>query len=239
MNVWVIMIYYYNMVNLTLPRFAIIHCLPFLINSKDPWSPFTMFTLTHWGRVTHICLIKLTIIGSDNGLLPDQGQAIIWINAGFLSIGPLGTKFSEILIKISNFSFTKMHLKLSSAKWRPFCPEGDELTHWGLDKMGIIGQMPFSNAFSWFTDSNFTQKFDSLAPDLHKVSISSGNDWVPNRGQAIIWTNAAQDIWCHVASLGNNELTLWMPQHLLRSCWPLGITSFNQQKRIRNNKRAK
>ena len=24
--------------------------------------------LTHWGRVTHICISKLTIIGSDNGL---------------------------------------------------------------------------------------------------------------------------------------------------------------------------
>ena len=28
---------------------------------------------------------------------------------------PLGTNFSEILIKIQNFSFTKMHLKISSA----------------------------------------------------------------------------------------------------------------------------
>ena len=33
--------------------------------------------LTHWGRVTHICSSKLTIIGSDNGLLPDRRQAII------------------------------------------------------------------------------------------------------------------------------------------------------------------
>ena len=27
------------------------------------------------------------------------------------------------------WSFTKMHLKMSSAKWRPFCPGGDELRH--------------------------------------------------------------------------------------------------------------
>ena len=27
-------------------------------------------SLTHWGRVTHICVSKLTIIGSDNGLVP-------------------------------------------------------------------------------------------------------------------------------------------------------------------------
>ena len=35
--------------------------------------------------------------------------------------------FSEILIKIQNFSFTKMHLKMLSAKWRPCCPGEDEL----------------------------------------------------------------------------------------------------------------
>ena len=34
-------------------------------------------------------------------------QAIIKTNAGLLSIGPLGTNFSEILIQIQNFSFTK------------------------------------------------------------------------------------------------------------------------------------
>ena len=29
---------------------------------------------------------------------------------------------------VQTFSLTKMHLKISSAKWRPFCPGGDELT---------------------------------------------------------------------------------------------------------------
>ena len=78
-------------------------------------------SLTHWGRVTHICVSKLTIIGSDNGLSPDRRQAIIWTNAGILSIGPLGTKLSEILIAIHIFSFKKMHLKMSSGKWQPSC----------------------------------------------------------------------------------------------------------------------
>ena len=77
-------------------------------------------TLTHWGRVTHICVGKLTTIGSNNGLSPGRRQAIIWTIAGILLIGPLGTNFSEILIGIQTFSFTKMHLKMSSAKWRPF-----------------------------------------------------------------------------------------------------------------------
>ena len=79
-----------------------------------------LLSLTHWGRVTHICVSKLTIIGSDNGLSPGRRQAIIWTNTGILLIRPLGRNFSEILIRIQTFSFKKMYLKMSSAKWRPF-----------------------------------------------------------------------------------------------------------------------
>ena len=77
--------------------------------------------LTHWGRVTHICISQLTIIGSDNGLSTGWRQAIIWTNAGILLIGPLGTNFSEILIAIQSFSFKKTRLKMLSVKWQPFC----------------------------------------------------------------------------------------------------------------------
>ena len=77
--------------------------------------------LTHWGHVTHICVDTLTIIGYDNGLSPGRHQAIIWTNAGILLTGPLGTNFSENLIEIHTFSFKKMHLKMPSGKWRPFC----------------------------------------------------------------------------------------------------------------------
>ena len=71
-------------------------------------------TLTHWGRVTHICVSTLTTIGSHNGLSPGRRQAIIWTNAGILFIGPSETNFSEIVIGV--FSFKKMYLKMSSAK---------------------------------------------------------------------------------------------------------------------------
>ena len=77
--------------------------------------------LTHWGRVTHICVGNLAIIGSDNGLASGRRQAIIWTNAKILLIGPLWKNFSEILIEIPTFSFKKMRLKVSSAKGRPFC----------------------------------------------------------------------------------------------------------------------
>ena len=66
--------------------------------------------------MTHISVGKIAIIGSDNGLSPEQRQAIIWTNAGILLIGPLGTNFSEILIEIQTFSLRKIRLKMSSAK---------------------------------------------------------------------------------------------------------------------------
>ena len=58
---------------------------------------------------------------------PTRRQAITWTNAALLSIEVLGTNFSEILIKIQNSTFMEMHLKMSSVKWRPCCPGGDEL----------------------------------------------------------------------------------------------------------------
>ena len=85
------------------------------------WMKMYELWLTHWGRVTHICVGNLTIIGSDNGLSPGRRQAITWTNVGILLIGPLGTNFSEILSEIHTFSFKKMRLKVSSAKWRPCC----------------------------------------------------------------------------------------------------------------------
>ena len=84
--------------------------------------------LTHWARVTHICVAELTLIVSDNGLSPERRQAIIWTKAWILLIGPYGTNFSEISIEIIIFSFTKMSLKGSPAKWRPFCLGLNELT---------------------------------------------------------------------------------------------------------------
>ena len=46
--------------------------------------------------VPHICVSELGSFGSDNGLSPIRYQAIIYTNAGLLSIGPLGTIFSVI-----------------------------------------------------------------------------------------------------------------------------------------------
>ena len=85
------------------------------------------------------------LLRSIRSLSPVRRQAIIWTNAGLSSIGHLGTKLSGIVIKI-NFSFTKRHLKISSAKWRPFCPGGDELIPWLL----VIWR-PATMVLSWLS----------------------------------------------------------------------------------------
>ena len=78
--------------------------------------------LTHWGRLTHICFDKIITIGSDNGLSPSWTAPSHYLNqCWYILIGPLGINFSEIVLGIQTFPFTKIHLKVSSAKWRPFC----------------------------------------------------------------------------------------------------------------------
>ena len=77
--------------------------------------------LTHWGRVTHKCVGNVNIIGSDNKLSPGWRQDITWTSAGISLIRPVGANFNEILNEIYIFLFKKMHLKMLSVKWRPFC----------------------------------------------------------------------------------------------------------------------
>ena len=69
--------------------------------------------LTHWGQVTHICVSNL-------------------ISAGILSIGTLGTNFSEFLIEILKFSFKNMRLKVLSGKWQPFCLSPNVLSFYAI-----------------------------------------------------------------------------------------------------------
>ena len=66
-------------------------------------------------------LSNTSILNSLRPIDAFRRQTIIWTNDGILLIGPLGTNFSEILTGIQAFSFKKMHMKMSSAKWRPFC----------------------------------------------------------------------------------------------------------------------
>ena len=137
--------------------------------------------LTHWGRVTHICVGKLTIIGSDNGLSPAWRQAIIRTNAGLLSIGPLLTYFSENLIKIQQLSLKKMHVKMLSAKWRSSCLGLNVLTQyprvtWHVSDLVFLGsadgpESAWHQALAWWCqDTTLTMCQFTLEIEIQLLS---------------------------------------------------------------------
>ena len=139
--------------------------------------------MTHWGRVTHICVSKLTIIGSGFGLSPGRRQAIIWTNAGILLIRTLGTNFSEILSENHAFWFKKMHLKMSSAKWRPFCLGLNVLkSHYRSQITTLIVSFLFGRWFSYpnghhlyrIAASNFRHNSFEF---INKIRISITNEF--------------------------------------------------------------
>ena len=68
--------------------------------------------LTHSGFVTHLSINDLHWFRQWLGT---WHQAITWTSYD------LWTNFCEIWTKIQNLSIKKIHLKISSAKWRPFC----------------------------------------------------------------------------------------------------------------------
>ena len=80
-----------------------------------------------------MALDNLTIIGSGNGLSPTRRQAITWTNDDLSLIGPLGTNFGVILIKLQKIFHGnifeilvyKIWLTLSSLS----APEADMYIH--------------------------------------------------------------------------------------------------------------
>ena len=133
--------------------------------------------LTHWGQVMLICISKLNINDLGNGTLPGQCQAIILTNAGILLIWPFETNFNEILIKIYKFSLKKIHLKMQSGKWLPFCLGLNVLIHAYGQTKGIFSE------FSQRKDTRDTKNNEFSLPQLSLLC----QIWVScieiNRGQ--------------------------------------------------------
>ena len=67
-------------------------------------------------------------IGSGNGLSPIDSAPSHYLNqCSFIVNWTLWKKIQWNSNKNAKFSFKKIYMKMSSAKWRPFCPRGDEL----------------------------------------------------------------------------------------------------------------
>ena len=162
--------------------------------------------LTHWGRVTHICVCKINIIVSDNGLSPERRQAIIWTNAGILLIGPLGTNFSDIFTGIQTFSFKKMHLKMSSGKWRPFCLSPNVLIHWPLGDVSVTLKVIFKCMTCRIVDWAVAKELLSGVCHITSLMVS----------QQLHWFQVMA--WCRQAT--SHYLSQWWTRYLS----PYGIT---------------
>ena len=68
--------------------------------------------------------VNYVTIGSDNGLVPNRRQSFIWT-----------TILTKKLIEIQQFSFNNIDLvRLSFAKWRPFCLGFDVRYEMGEDE---------------------------------------------------------------------------------------------------------
>ena len=137
--------------------------------------------------MTHIGVNELTIIGSDNGLSPGRRQAIIWTTVGILLIGPLGTNFSEMLIKIYTFSFKIMHSKMSSGKRRPFCL--------GLNMLTLVRyRQPFWMMSDRWPVSRETLKNNLLSSAMSLLKILHGF-WSIRRSKCFVMTMYAFHTW--------------------------------------------
>ena len=82
--------------------------LNYLCNS----SPSSVACIRQWIGSALVQIMACRLFGAEPLSKP---------NAGLLTIGPSETNFSELLIKIQNFSFFENASKISSAKCQPFC----------------------------------------------------------------------------------------------------------------------
>ena len=81
-----------------------------------------LLLLTHWGRLTHICISELTIIGSDNGLSPRRRQTIIWNNVNWTLRNKLQWNFNRNSnIFIQENALEHVVCEMASILSRPQC----------------------------------------------------------------------------------------------------------------------
>ena len=112
-----------------LPVPALTYCQIQQLQTDHYWFVFRKqeCSLNHWGRVTHICVGNLTIIGSDNGLSPGRRRSH-YLNQYCLIVNwTLGKKLQWNQNKKANVLIHKNAYEMPPVRWRPFCRRGDEL----------------------------------------------------------------------------------------------------------------
>ena len=132
----------------------------------------------HWGRVTHICVSKLTIIGSDNGLSPGRRHAIIWTNARILLIdsnlrnklqwNPRRNSFIFIIENV----FENVVCEMASIWSRPQCVNQGVETSQRMFKMRPGAHFWVARSFEAFESGHW-----AIAFPLFYSLLLPENDW--------------------------------------------------------------
>ena len=151
------------------------------------------------------------------GLWPGQRQAIIFTNAGILLIWTLGTNFSEILSKIYTFPFKKMHLKMSSAKRRPFCLSLDMLT---------VRHMPQESHYAGFSllmlgifhDSHHTWRVSVIPYDIEPFTVVQ-SDFKGYHSWVVFQTLQNNFDWCTQTYCQTSNISCTLVGN--KNCWSL------------------
>ena len=143
-------------------------------------------------------------------------------NEGILLIWPLGTNFNEISIEIHTYSFKKMHLKMSSGKWRPFClglnvvrVQCRTSQHWWEQLLGVTGSKPLpepvltmthDTTWSQWVNINNLLEYIIFWSDIHVAEIQNFVNYCLNIYNFLnlqigaIWSFNGLSIWCEVVT---------------------------------------
>ena len=103
------------------------------------------------------------------------------LHAEFPLLVSYETNFSEILIKIQNFSFQEMYLKLFSAKWQPFCSSLFESCHYMTItwyRLKIDTSQKHINLAKW--NSQHYVWGGGEGPRMHSIVTKTRKFWVTN-----------------------------------------------------------
>ena len=148
------------------------------------------------GRVVHICISKLTNIGSDNVLSSGWRQAIIWTNVRILLVGLKGTNFSEIVIEILSLFFKQMRLRRSSAKLRQLYLGLNVLSLWRI--MVVLDYLHvWRTSYIWalWSIQMFTSPLFQITLHLLNTVLFSGIQSSPKALNPLSWTVPGKFDW--------------------------------------------
>ena len=132
----------------------------------------------------HICVSKLTIIGSDHGLSPGRRQAIIWTNAGIFFNWTLRNKLQWIFNRNSNIFIQEnaseyVAWEISTISSRPQCvnernEENGSLQLWKEAKILAAGAYVMGSASAYLT---LYTRWQSSKP--YEVSMACISNYTP------------------------------------------------------------